>query len=133
MKSFSKLPRHYMFATCCFNNFIVFGGFEYFPTFFQRVMQITKTNPSRYNSNCSLLREKLLLQQSVFTDHISISKFYGLGHLKIYCVTDNQQLFQKIVETLRLSPRSTSINFSLIFVNFGVLHLVALPCHGKPT
>ena len=32
-------------------------------------MQITKTNPSRYTSNCILLREKLLLQQSVHRPH----------------------------------------------------------------
>ena len=28
-------------------------------------MQVTKANPSRYTSNCILLREKLLLHQSV--------------------------------------------------------------------
>ena len=28
-------------------------------------MQVTKGNPSRYTSNCILLREKLLLRQSV--------------------------------------------------------------------
>ena len=33
------------------------------------VMQITKTNPSRYPSSCVLLREKLLLQQSVHRPH----------------------------------------------------------------
>ena len=32
-------------------------------------MQITETNPSRYTSNCILLREKLLLQQSVHRLH----------------------------------------------------------------
>ena len=32
-------------------------------------MQITKTNPSRYPSNCILLREKLSLQQSVHRPH----------------------------------------------------------------
>ena len=32
-------------------------------------MQITKTDPSRYTSNCILLREKLLLQQSVHRPH----------------------------------------------------------------
>ena len=30
--------------------------------FVARVMQITETNPSRYTSDCILLREKLLLQ-----------------------------------------------------------------------
>ena len=35
-------------------------------------MQITKINPSRYNSNCILLREKLLLQQSVHRPHFDL-------------------------------------------------------------
>ena len=32
-------------------------------------MQVTKANPSRYTSNCILLREKLLLHQSVQRPH----------------------------------------------------------------
>ena len=32
-------------------------------------MQVTKANPSRYTSNCMLLREKLLLHQSVQRPH----------------------------------------------------------------
>ena len=69
-KSFSKLPRHYTSPTCCFHNFNLFRGFEYFSTFFVvRVMQITKTNPPRYTFNCILLREKLLLQRSVHRSH----------------------------------------------------------------
>ena len=32
-------------------------------------MQITKTNPPRCTTNCILLREKLLLQQSVHRPH----------------------------------------------------------------
>ena len=32
-------------------------------------MQVTKANPSHYTSNCILLREKLLLHQSVQRPH----------------------------------------------------------------
>ena len=35
-------------------------------------MQITKTNPPRYTTNCILLREKLLLQQSVHRQHFDL-------------------------------------------------------------
>ena len=37
--------------------------------FVVRVMQVTEANPSRYASNCILLREKLLLHQSVQRPH----------------------------------------------------------------
>ena len=121
MKSFNKLSRHYTFATCCFNNFNVFWGFEYFSTFLQRVMQITKTNPSRYNSNCSLLREKLLLQESVHIPHFDL-QVLRLRPLENLLYNGSQQLFQKIVETLWLLPRSISINFSLTLVLFMLWH-----------
>ena len=35
-------------------------------------MQITETNPPRYTTNCILLREKLLLQQSVHRPHFDL-------------------------------------------------------------
>ena len=35
-------------------------------------MQITKTYPSCYTANCILLREKLLLQQSVHRPHFGL-------------------------------------------------------------
>ena len=43
-------------------------------------MQVTKANPSRYTSNCILLREKLLLHQSVqspYFDHQALQLQLG--------------------------------------------------------
>ena len=128
MKSFSKLPRHYTFTTCCFNNFNVFASFEYFSTFFQRVMQITKTNPSRYNSNCILLREKLVLQQSVHRPHFDL-QVLQLRPLENLLCNGQPATFSKLLKHYGYPQ----VDINKLFVNFGVLHLVALPCHGKPT
>ena len=97
------------------------GDFEYFSTFLQRFMQITKRNPSRYNSNCILLREKLLLQQSVHRPHFDLQVPRRRPLENLLC-NGQSATFQKIVETLRLSPRSISINFSLTLVCFILWH-----------
>ena len=46
-------------------------------------MQITKTNPPRHITNCILLREKLLLEQSVHRPHfdLQVLRFRPLENL----------------------------------------------------
>ena len=125
MKSFSKLRRHYTFATCCFNNFNVSGGFEYFSTFFQRVMQITKTNPSRYNYNCILLRENLLLQQSVHRPHFDLQVLW-LRPLENLLCNGQPATFSKnccnITVIAQVDINKLFVSFSLALVCFILWH-----------
>ena len=54
-----NLKQSYQQVKVLSSNLQIIGNFAV------RVMQITGTNPFRYTSNCILLREKLLLQQSI--------------------------------------------------------------------